>query len=772
MTADGLRFERHADPHAAFRADVRAWLAEHCPPSMRSRPAPDEVAVWGGRRQEWVNLSARQWLDAMAAKGWTAPTWPVECGGAGLSPEQAAVLAAELRAIGARPPIVPLAQGLTMLGPTLLQYGTAEQQRRFLPPTARGEIRWGQGFSEPDAGSDLAGVRTKAERHGDTYRVNGQKIWSSYAHVSDWIFCLVRTNPTAPKHEGIGFLLIDLASPGVDVAPITLISGKSDFCEVFFTDVAVPADQLIGGPGQGWVIAKRLLQHERAMLGSAGGALAGTGSKRRSLPELARAACGAGEGPLPDEARRERLADHLMEVRGLKALTRRLSDERRIDPAVPSMLKLLSTETFMAKQDLTIDLLGLDGLTWDDSDAAQPARDWLRSRANSIEGGTSEIQLNIIAKQVLGPPQAGPQRVTVNDTVTLAPTDEERLLRETARSFVTAKSPVAEVRRWRDADGDDDFSRLLYEEMAALGWAGLAVPAASGGAGVGLFAAGLVMEELGRELVATPLLSTVVGAICLAGSAGDGVEKLLAELLEGRSIVAVAVDGPPGGPSAAVRVASGRLGGRRAFVIDGAAADHLIVPAGPAGVFLVNAAGPGVTSTWTRLVDSRRYATVVFDEAEPAARLGGQELEATLLDQGAALLAAEMLGGAQRAFDLTVSHLRNREQFGVPLASFQALQHRVARLFVALEVTRSVVAEALRALDDGAADAAEAASTAKALAGETFRLSTAEAVQLHGGVGITDECDIGLYLKRARVAERLFGDGPYHRRRFAALRGF
>ena len=398
------------DQLAAFRAEAAAWIESNCPPAMRGPMRPGEVAVWGGRRQEFPDRAACEWLQAMAGRGWTAPAWPKECGGAGLSREEAAVLAEELRRVGARSPIVRFAQAIALLGPILLEYGTPEQQRRFMPFIARGETRWCQGFSEPEAGSDLANIRTRAELRGDVYLVNGHKIWSSHAHLSDWIFCLVRTEPKAEKHEGISFLLIDLESPGVTVSPITLISGKSDFCEVFFSDVVVPADQLVGSPGQGWTIAKEVLHHERSLLGSAGSALAGGGSKRRTLVDIARDAAGQPDGPLADEVMRERIAAHLMDVRALKALTRRLSDEGRSDPAMPSMVKLVSTETFMIRQDLTLDLLGLDGVGWDGDAVPEAeggiARDWLRSRANSIEGGTSEIQLNIIAKRALGLPDS------------------------------------------------------------------------------------------------------------------------------------------------------------------------------------------------------------------------------------------------------------------------------------------------------------------------------------------------------------------------------
>jgi alkylation response protein AidB-like acyl-CoA dehydrogenase len=294
------------------------------------------------------------------------------------------------------------------------------------------------------------------------------------------------------------------------------------------------------------------------------------------------------------------------------------------------------------------------------------------------------------------------------------------------------------------------------------------------------------MEELGRELVASPLLSAILAVGCLRRCDEDQA-KLATEVVEGRAIVALAAGvGEPHSakarPCRADRSGTGfRVSGRKSFVIDGHIADRLIVSAqmtedryaGPATqLFLVDPASPGVVVETARLVDGRPYAHVTLDGA-PGEPIGGppRMLDA-VLDEGAVVLAAEMLGGAARVLELTVRHLQDRRQFGVPLASFQALQHRVARLAVAVEVTGSVVAQALRALDSGEPDAADAASTAKAYAGETFRLATAEAVQLHGGLGITDECDVGLYLKRARVTEKLLGDGVFHRRRFAARQGF
>jgi alkylation response protein AidB-like acyl-CoA dehydrogenase len=299
-----------------------------------------------------------------------------------------------------------------MLGPVLLDFANEEQKLHFLPKIARAEIRWAQGYSEPGAGSDLAGLQMRAEDRGDFFLVNGQKIWTSGAHQADWMFCLVRTDPKAAKHLGISFLLLDMKSPGIRVAPITLISGASPFCEVFFDDVQVPKTQLIGAAGSGWTIAKRLLQHERSTLGATGLAdLTGKGS-RLSLEAVAKETVGVDQdGRVADGLLRAHVAQQLIDDLALKLTSRRSVEEAKagVDASgTSSILKLVSAESNKARYELLMQLYGSRGLGWEgkpfsERELATP-REWLRSKANSIEGGTSEIQLNIIAKRVLGLP--------------------------------------------------------------------------------------------------------------------------------------------------------------------------------------------------------------------------------------------------------------------------------------------------------------------------------------------------------------------------------
>jgi len=387
---------------ATFRKEVHAWLEQNCLPEMRQPAAGDEDYCWGGRKWKFQSDAQRRWLERMAEKGWTVPDWPKEYGGAGLTKEETKVLRQEMRALGCRSPLDSF--GIWMLGPALLRYGNEKQKREHLPRIARGEIRWCQGYSEPGAGSDLASLQTRAELRGDQFVVNGSKIWTSYADEADWIFCLVRTDPNAPKHEGISFLLFDMDSAGVSTKPITLISGKSPFCQVFFDDVIVPKENLVGQINQGWEIAKYLLTHERDMIGGMGSA-----SDHRSLGEIAVNAVGEEHGVLADTMLRGQIAAFEIDAWAFRLTMERAGDMARAGqahPAISSLLKYYGTELNKRRMELVMAASGYEALEWEGqrSRDGKVARAWLRSKANSIEGGTSEIQLNIIAKRILGLP--------------------------------------------------------------------------------------------------------------------------------------------------------------------------------------------------------------------------------------------------------------------------------------------------------------------------------------------------------------------------------
>jgi alkylation response protein AidB-like acyl-CoA dehydrogenase len=395
----------------AFRQETRQWLEANCPSSMRagvavSGPSISDSVVWGGRREAFANPGSKDWLEAMAGRGWTAPTWPKEYGGAALSKPEAKVLADELRRIKALPALVGF--GLTMIGPLLLEHGTEEQKRHYLSEICRGEIRWCQGYSEPGSGSDLASLQTKGVLDGDEWVVSGQKVWTSYADKADWMFCLVRTDPEATKHNGITFMLFDMTSPGVSVAPVKLISGNSPFCETFLDEVRVPKDQVVGEINNGWSMAKALLVHERSMIGE----VFNESRERNQLVEAARTYVGAdSDGRISDAVLRDQIARLTMNKTCLEltlARTKAAMKAGQQPGPESSIFKYYATELNKDRTSLAVGIHGPQGLGWEGEGFAEEeidaTRQWLRARGNSIEGGTSEIQLNIIAKRVLGLP--------------------------------------------------------------------------------------------------------------------------------------------------------------------------------------------------------------------------------------------------------------------------------------------------------------------------------------------------------------------------------
>ncbi|MFV0478435.1 MAG: acyl-CoA dehydrogenase family protein [Parahaliea sp.] len=387
-----------------FRTETRVWLEENCPPSMRVPVKSYEEMYMGGRKPEITHPDQKRWCECMAERGWTVPHWPKAYGGGGLNKEETGILREEMSRIGARRPLDSF--GISMLGPALLKFGTEEQKLAHLPPIVRGEIRWCQGYSEPNAGSDLASLQTRAEDKGDHYVINGQKIWTSYADKADWIFCLVRTDNSGSRHEGISFVLFDMDQPGVTVKPIRLISGSSPFCETFFDNATALKKNLIGEAGKGWAIAKYLLTHEREMISGFGSA------PRQSIGQTAISLMGAdASGRLNNGILRQHIARYQLDALAFGHTMARIGDEAKVDQglgAASSIFKYYGTELNKRRNELNLAVQGETALGWDGEiyDGGRLSRDWLRSKGNSIEGGTSEIQLNIIAKRVLGLPDA------------------------------------------------------------------------------------------------------------------------------------------------------------------------------------------------------------------------------------------------------------------------------------------------------------------------------------------------------------------------------
>ncbi len=388
----------------AFRAEVRDWLEANCPAEMRAPVRDEDDVFWGGRNASFKSDAQKAWFEACRDKGYTVPDWPKAYGGAGLTPEQAKVLRQEMARIGARPPLSSF--GIWMLGPALLKFGTEGQKQKFLNEIARGEIRWCQGYSEPGSGSDLVSMQTFGEDKGDHWVVNGSKIWTSYADAADWIFCLVRTDKQN-KYQGITFMLFDMAGEGVSTKPIKLISGSSPFCETFMDDVHVPksyGDDIPGYVGEinrGWDVAKYLLGHEREMISGAGG-----GDRTAAIG----AAMLRNAGEL-DPVLRAELAMFDVDALAYTAMGEKFLDEIKVGkahPAQPNMMKYVGTELNKRRHELMMAAGGSRALEWesDETGGGKPARNWLRTKANSIEGGTSEVMLNVISKRILDLPGA------------------------------------------------------------------------------------------------------------------------------------------------------------------------------------------------------------------------------------------------------------------------------------------------------------------------------------------------------------------------------
>jgi alkylation response protein AidB-like acyl-CoA dehydrogenase len=391
-----------------FRAEARDWLKANYPEALNDPAAGDPEGIWGGRKYAGSDDPQIVWQKRVASRGWTAPMWPAQYGGGGLNADQARIVEQELARY--RTPLASF--GVWMLGPVLLEFANEQQKADHLPKIVRGDIRWCQGYSEPGAGSDLASLQTRCEDKGDHWLINGQKVWTSYANFADWCFCLVRTDPTAKKHEGISFVLIDMATPGVETRPIKLISGESPFCETFFTDVKIPKGNMVGKLNGGWEIAKRLLQYERQNISGGFGGGGGAGGAAGDLAEIAKGYVGLDEtGALADGDLRHRITKNKMDFQSFYQTLTRVAAESRASngpSAATSIIKYAAASLAQERSELMVEAMGAQGLGWE-GEAFTPTEltathGWLRSKGNSIEGGTSEVNLNVVSKRVLGLP--------------------------------------------------------------------------------------------------------------------------------------------------------------------------------------------------------------------------------------------------------------------------------------------------------------------------------------------------------------------------------
>ena len=376
--------------------------------------------------------------------------------------------------------------------------------------------------------------------------------------------------------------------------------------------------------------------------------------------------------------------------------------------------------------------------------------------------------------------------------MTLTLSEEQAFLKDTAKKFAQEKTPTTHFREIRDNENPECFDRKIWQEMAAQGWSGILVPEEYGGSNFGLAGIGVVLEELGRTLTPSPLFATSVVCATILNKAGNDSQKkeFLTKIASGEVTMAFALEEGPRHKPFSINLEAKKegknfiLNGKKNFVIDGGFADYIIVVARTSekedhlSLFILAKDVKGLKIIPTTMVDHKNAANIEFKEViiSEANLLGAQndakEIIEETLDISRAALSAEMLGGALEAFDITLNYLKEREQFGEKIGSFQALQHRAALMFTDLELCKSCVIEALTAYDEGSNDLQRIVSLAKSKIGETFFNVSNEGVQMHGGVGVTDEYDIGLYMKRARVAEQTFGNSEYHRNRYAELTGY
>ena len=387
-----------------FRLETRTWLQTNCPEGAKG---PGQTA-WGSSKIV-LERDVALWLERMSERGWTVPTWPKEYGGADLENDLYPILIQELMAIGARTPLT--GRGVNYIGPTILELGTDEQKEKWLPGISRGEGGWAMGYSEPGAGSDLASLSTRAEKAGDEYLINGRKTWTSDAMDCDYIFVLARTSDDKPKHQGISLVLVDMDQPGVEVYPIRLLSGASPFNETVFNNALADSADVIGGVDNGWSAGKRLLQFERSThagintSGSQGGR-----NTRDDTKEIVLKYSPIESGRLADSATRARLLEFQMKKAAQSLTQKRTIEETRARAPgfTSSAVKLSNALIEQERDEMIVQVMGSLGIGWTgepfSDQEIDATRTWLKQKSLTIAGGTKEVQLNIIAKRVLGLP--------------------------------------------------------------------------------------------------------------------------------------------------------------------------------------------------------------------------------------------------------------------------------------------------------------------------------------------------------------------------------
>tara|TARA_R100000005_G_scaffold77038_3_gene44165 strand:+ start:1384 stop:3711 length:2328 start_codon:yes stop_codon:yes gene_type:complete len=762
-----------------FRQEVRRFLKENLPPEITAK-------VKGGYELNKDELLA--WHKCLYARGWAAPGWPEAYGGPGWSEAQKYVFEEEC-ARGHAPQLIPM--GLITVAPLLIAYASEEQKARYLPPILKGEEVWCQGFSEPEAGSDLAALRCRAVRDGDDYIVTGSKIWTTHAQWADWCELLVRTCSDGPRQKGITVLLVDMKSPGITVQPLPSLDGLHVLNQVFFEDVRVPVTQRVGEEGEGWTLLKSTIGHERVLNADVGRSK----TLLHRLRHIAARETRHGAPLLSHLPFAMTVARFAVRVKALELCVMRVIN----DPALAlrpesSLLKIRGTELQQDISRETSDALGPYALPYHrdvlskgwPSDpvgpdyCATPTPFYFFWRKASISAGTNEVQRNIIAKSLLSSDFSA-------DIQGLS--EEQKMLQETSRRFLREEYGFTDRRKAMQSG--DGYREKIWSDFAEMGWLALPFAEADGGLGGTALDLLLLSEVFGASLVNEPYLASVVlgGGIIAATATEDQKERLLSPLFDGSRKLAFAYAEPQSGYDVGpLKTCASRtdgkwsLTGHKSVVLGAPLAGTLLVTAtcadkpGETAVFAVNSQADGVTLISYPTIDGRAAADVHLDGAV-AELLGpdpgkSDQAVAKVLRQATLAAIGEAVGAMEAAVTLTKEHLNTRVQFGKPLAALQVLQHRLVDMFIAAEEARALGRWAAETLDQGRDEESDyALSLAKAYIGDAGRMVGEQAIQLHGAIAITDEFHIGHYLKRLTAIDKLFGDTDHHLMRLVKTAG-
>jgi acyl-CoA dehydrogenase len=726
----------------------------------------DELSRWLDQNIRYAS-DPQVWHQKLVEGRWVVPSWPERYGGRRCTVIQEIIYNQEM---GARDAPVPRnAIGLFNIGPMLLAAGTEAQRDRFLPKMVSAEEIWCQGFSEPNAGSDLAALEMRAEDRGDHWLVSGQKTWNTYANEADLCLALVRTDPRLPKHEGISALIIDMHATGVEVRPLREITGEEGFNEIFFTEVRVPKQDIVGPINGGWKIAMSTLAAERLGTMKIGVQL---DRRLQGLVDLARSL-----GRDRDPVTRQAVASLAIQVELMQLLTKRALSavSKGEDPGVCLPLGKLQWSYLM--QDLAEQALAMGGsasLFKSKTKHALPG-EWayhaVYSRMTTIGAGTTEVQKNIIAARELGLPRdaGAPSRPARARDQRLAETDAQ--LRDSARRFLRERAPIKWVRRMLDDPrGTTDE---VWGELSSLGLCGILAPEALGGLGLGLQEMGLVIEEMGRAVHPGPFASTALAATAalILIASEEEQRALLPAIADGAKIATLALIDLERAPATVDR--EGLISGE-IIAPDGAAAHTMLVIAerqGELGLYAIESARAQITPLAT-VDQTRKLAEVVLDRA-PAQRLGlgeAREKLTAVADRVTLGQVIDALGAADRALELATEYAKVRRQFDRPIGSFQAIQHKLADMLRSVELARSGAYEALQLADAGDERAFHRAATvAKGFAADALFRVVAEAIQVFGGIGFTWEHDAHLYLKRVMSMQHAMGGAQRSKEEYARL---